>query len=86
MHPLLSTVARSLFILLVTASFSYGQGRVSRHRGDIRPRGDMNYYEEAPGTTVIIDRELMITDLRVVEDSTRTKRIEDVLAFGHSGT
>lgn len=73
MHSFLSTVARSLTVLLFTASFSYGQGRVARHRGDMRPRGDMNSHEEAPGTTVVIDRELMITDLRVVEDPKRTK-------------
>lgn len=78
MHPFLSIAARSLSILLVTASFSYGQGRVSRHSGDTPPRGDMNSHEnrgsheEGPRTNVVIDRELMITDLQVVEDPVRT--------------
>ena len=65
--------------MLLTASISYGQGRVSQHRGDIRPRGDLNFHENRnshqkfPRTNVVIDRELMITDLQVVEDPVRTR-------------
>jgi len=76
MHPFLSIAARSLAILFVTASFSFGQGRVSRHRGDPGPRGERGSQEQTPKPHVVIDRELMITDLRVVEDPvpTGTKR------------
>ncbi len=72
MHPFLSIAARSLAILFVMASFSFGQGRVSRHRGDPRPRGEGGAQEQGPRRQVVIDRELMITDLRVVEDPVRT--------------
>ncbi|MCP4776867.1 MAG: hypothetical protein GY880_21815, partial [Planctomycetaceae bacterium] len=72
MHSFLATAARSLSILLVAASFSFGQGQIPRHRENSIPRGDRGSREPAAMRNVSIDHELMITDLRVIEDPLRT--------------
>lgn len=86
MHSFLATAARSLSILLVTASFSFGQGRISRHRDHAFPRGDRESRDNVTVPNVIVGHELMITDLRVIEDPVRTeanRRRPGVWSFKH---
>lgn len=71
MHSFLATAARSLPILLITASISFGQGR-PHHRKTALAQGDRGSREPAVEPNVSVERELMITDLRVVEDPLRT--------------
>ena len=72
MHSFLATAARSLSILFLTASFSSGQGRIPHSRESTLPRGERGSHESVADPKVSIDRELMITDLRVIEDPLRT--------------
>lgn len=84
MHSFLATAARSLSILLVAASFSFGQGQIPRHRENSIPRGNRGSREPAAMQNVSIDHELMITDLRVIEDPLRTgtnRRLPGVWSF-----
>ena len=72
MSSLLATAARSsLFILFVATSVSFGQQRGASHQETRRPPGDQ-HRKTRVRPNVVIDRELMITDLKVIEDPVLT--------------
>ena len=84
MHSILATGARSLALLLAVSSFTYGQSRHPRHRGDTSLRKQDQGPDQVRIPNVVIDRELMITHLGVVEDPVRTatgKRRPGVWSF-----
>ena len=62
----------SLMILFFGMSISYGQQRELRHREGTRPRTDSDREKRVVRPDVVVDRELLITDLKVIEDPVLT--------------
>ena len=67
-----SIAARSLCVVFFATPLLFGQDRNPQGREDTRPRRNRDHHAHVVRPNVVIDRELMITNLKVIEDPVLT--------------